>query len=130
MIEVRLCGRAKRRYDTCFFENCVCVGIFIYLCGENYRKNKMNTLSLSNLWNYLQGLSLTASNQRWLAEKLLESSEKQKVDEIALKKKLVFPKIGKDFMVSQEVLDMVCGALPEDFDFDKETEMMWEALAQ
>jgi hypothetical protein len=34
----------------------------------------MNTISLNNLWSYLQGLSLTASNQRWLAEKLIEKS--------------------------------------------------------
>ena len=34
----------------------------------------MNAISLNNLWNYLQGLSLTASNQRWLGERLLEAS--------------------------------------------------------
>ena len=34
----------------------------------------MNTLSLNNLWSYLQGLSLTASNKRWLGERLIESS--------------------------------------------------------
>ena len=32
----------------------------------------MNTISMNNLWNYLQGLSLTASNRKWLAEKLTE----------------------------------------------------------
>ena len=45
-------------------------------------------------------------------------------------KKMVFPKIGKDFKVSQEVLDVVCGSLPEDFDLDKEKEVMWEEMAQ
>ena len=34
----------------------------------------MNAVSLNNLWNYLQGLSLTASNQRWLGERLIEAS--------------------------------------------------------
>ena len=34
----------------------------------------MNTISLNNLWSYLQGLSLSASNQRWLGEKLIEAS--------------------------------------------------------
>ena len=29
---------------------------------------------LNNLWSYLQGLSLSASNQRWLAERLIEAS--------------------------------------------------------
>ena len=34
----------------------------------------MNAVSLNNLWNYLQELSLTRSNQRWLGEKLIEAS--------------------------------------------------------
>ena len=34
----------------------------------------MNAVSLNNLWNYLQGLSLTPSNQRWLGERLIEAS--------------------------------------------------------
>lgn len=34
----------------------------------------MNTISLNHLWSYLQGLSLTASNQRWLGERLIEAS--------------------------------------------------------
>ena len=34
----------------------------------------MNAVSLNNLWSYLQGLSLSASNQRWLAERLIEAA--------------------------------------------------------
>ncbi len=34
----------------------------------------MNTVSLNHLWSYLQGLSLTASNQRWLGERFIEAS--------------------------------------------------------
>ena len=34
----------------------------------------MDSVSLNDLWTYLQGLSLTASNQRWLGEKLIEAS--------------------------------------------------------
>ena len=34
----------------------------------------MNAIALNNLWNYLQGLSLTASNQRWLGERLIDAS--------------------------------------------------------
>ncbi len=30
---------------------------------------------MNNLWTYLQGLSLTASNRKWLAEKLVEPKE-------------------------------------------------------
>ena len=38
----------------------------------------MNAISLNNLWSYLQGLSLSASNQRWLGERLLEASNSAK----------------------------------------------------
>ncbi len=27
----------------------------------------MTTIAINNLWNYIQGLSLTARNQEWLA---------------------------------------------------------------
>ena len=58
----------------------------------------------------------------------MESSEKGSATEEEPMKKLVFPKIGKDFKVS--LLDMVCGSLPEDFDLDTEKEIMWEEMAQ
>ena len=32
----------------------------------------LTAVSMNNLWSYLQGLSLTASNRKWLAEKLVE----------------------------------------------------------
>ena len=35
----------------------------------------MNAVSLNKLWSYLQGLSLSASNQRWLGERLIEASK-------------------------------------------------------
>ena len=40
----------------------------------------MNTVSLNNLWSYLQGLSLSASNQRWLGERLIAASKEEKED--------------------------------------------------
>ena len=39
----------------------------------------MNTISLNHLWSYLQGLSLSASNQRWLGERLIEASAKHEI---------------------------------------------------
>ena len=36
----------------------------------------MDAVSMNNLWNYIQGLSLTASNRKWLAERLIEHEEK------------------------------------------------------
>ncbi|MBR6141523.1 MAG: hypothetical protein IKQ37_07160 [Bacteroidaceae bacterium] len=37
----------------------------------------MNAIQLNGLWGYLQGLSLTASNQRWLGERLIEQAKKE-----------------------------------------------------
>ncbi len=37
----------------------------------------MTSSSLNNLWNYLQGLSLTARNQEWLAKRLKEAAAKK-----------------------------------------------------
>jgi len=42
----------------------------------------MNAVSLNNLWSYLQGLSLTASNQRWLGERLIEASTAEKATSV------------------------------------------------
>ena len=35
----------------------------------------MNAIAMNNLWSYLQGLSLTASNRKWLAERLVEPTK-------------------------------------------------------
>ncbi|MBR1683060.1 MAG: hypothetical protein IJ700_08825 [Bacteroidaceae bacterium] len=35
----------------------------------------MNVASLNNLWSYLQGLTLTPSNKRWLADHLYEAAK-------------------------------------------------------
>ena len=37
----------------------------------------MNAVSINHLWSYLQSLSLTASNRKWLAEKLVAPIEEQ-----------------------------------------------------
>ena len=37
----------------------------------------MNAVSLNHLWSYLQSLSLTASNRKWLAEKLVAPIEEE-----------------------------------------------------
>ena len=38
----------------------------------------MNAVSLNNLWSYLQGLSLSANNQRWLGQRLIEAAKTNK----------------------------------------------------
>ena len=34
----------------------------------------MTSIAMNNLWSYIQGLSLTARNQEWLAAQLHEAS--------------------------------------------------------
>ena len=101
----------------------------MYFCKCKQAKAiDMNAISLNNLWSYLQGLSLTASNQRWLASHLMEAAES--VEKKHQKTELVFPKIPKDYKPSAKVMAMTCGPLPKDFDVDKELELMWEERAR
>ena len=83
----------------------------------------MNAISLNHLWSYLQGLSLTASNQRWLGERLIEAADNV---EKKHKAELVFPKIPKDYKPSAEVMSMTLGKLPEGVDLEKELENRWQ----
>lgn len=39
----------------------------------------MTALTINKLWSFIQSLSLTASNERWLAERLLESANSKTV---------------------------------------------------
>lgn len=91
---------------------------------RNNNKNDMNVASMNNLWTYLQGLSLSVDNRHWLAERLLNP------DEADTNQSMAFPKIPKNYKVSNEVLDMTCGQLPKDFDLESELEMMWEEFAK
>lgn len=84
----------------------------------------MNAISLNNLWNYLQGLSLTASNQRWLASRLMKAAES--AEKKQQKAELVFPKIPKDYKPSAKVMAMTLGKLPECVDLEKELEERWQ----
>ena len=48
----------------------------------------MTTVALNNLWNYLQGLSLTASNRKWLAEKLIEPQSSTDMNDEKIRQEL------------------------------------------
>lgn len=62
----------------------------------------MTTLAINKLWSFLQSLSLTAKNERWLAERLLESAEaKSKIEDDVVSE----PFWGK-YKLSQEIMDM------------------------
>lgn len=41
-------------------------------------KNTMNSIAMNNLWSYIQGLSLSATNKRWLGERLISSASSAK----------------------------------------------------
>ena len=88
----------------------------------------MNAISMNNLWNYLQGLSLSASNRQWLAERLMNPTKDAADGEVG--SKLVFPKIPKDYQLSDEVLSMACEPFPSDFNVDLELQEMWEERAK
>jgi hypothetical protein len=90
----------------------------------------MNAISMNNLWNYLQGLSLSASNRQWLAERLMNFSEKTAKETEKTLDGLTFPKIPKDYQVSDEVLNMACEPFPADFNVDLELDEMWEERAR
>ena len=80
----------------------------------------MNALSLNSLWSYLQSLSLTTSNKKWLADHLYE--EVRSEQEAAAKSANGWPKIRREDMhISPEVMKLVedIEPLPDDFDYDK-----------
>ncbi|MBQ3752608.1 MAG: hypothetical protein II864_03565 [Prevotella sp.] len=97
----------------------------------------MNTVSLNNLWSYLQGLTLTASNKRWLADHLYESAKmeerpmtrEEKLAEAARirkeKEKALWadmPKMSKEELEpSREILDIVkeVEPMPDDVDIER-----------
>lgn len=80
------------------------------------------SLSLNDIYAMLA--TLTNDNKQWLADKLIQDVQAAKV-EPKKQKTLKFPKIPKNRPISQEVLDMVVGKLPDDFDYDKEINDMY-----
>lgn len=78
----------------------------------------MNALSLNNLWSYLQGLTLTTSNKKWLADHLYEAVRSDEREE---KVKTDFHISSEDLVLSKEILDLVkdIPPLPKDFDVEQ-----------
>lgn len=78
----------------------------------------MNALSLNSLWSYIQSLSLTASNKKWLADHLYEAvKEEAKADKKGKRLRIT----QDDLILSADMLEPVkdITPLPADFDFDK-----------
>lgn len=84
------------------------------------------SLSLNDIYGMLA--TLTNDNKQWLADKLIQDVNESKVQQPH--KPLKFPKIPKGRPISPEVLDMVVGKLPDDFDYDKEIETMYMERAK
>jgi hypothetical protein len=78
----------------------------------------MNAISLNNLWTYIQGLTLTPGNRKWLADHLYKSVRDEKQ---AVKPKEKLRLTLEDLKLSPEMLEPVkdITPLPQDFDFDK-----------
>lgn len=84
--------------------------------------------AMNNLWNYIQGLSLSDSDRQWLADRLVEGAEARQVAKP--EKELVFPHFNDDYVPSECLLSLVLGPLPEGFNIDKELDLMWEERAE
>ena len=61
-------------------------------------------MSLNNLWSYLQGLSLSASNKRWLAEHLYEAAEAETTQQETLQKARALTEEQLQVMEQEEFL--------------------------
>ncbi len=86
----------------------------------------MNAVSINDIYQMLSNLD--NDNKRWLADKLIRDINDSPSK--AAKRQIEFPKIAKDFKISSEVEALTIGKLPEGFDFEKETDKMWEECAQ
>ena len=77
------------------------------------------TVSMTSLLDFIHSMSLSASNKKWLADRLYEETKSETVDK---KEKEDWPKLSKeDLVLSPEVMKLVedITPLPEDFDYDK-----------
>ena len=59
----------------------------------------MTSVAMNNIWSYIQGLSLSARNQEWLAARLREASQmkraKAKKDETLMTKEEFFAQVDE-----------------------------------
>ena len=69
----------------------------------------MTTMALNNLWNYLQGLSLSQSDREWLANKLVKPTEKTEKDSIdeSMKRFLEMEGIWSQYEDGEEYYEMM-----------------------
>lgn len=80
------------------------------------------SIPIDEIYHLLSKLSI--ENKKWLVEKLVHDVSLSEAT--AKTQKLSFPHIPANRPISKEVLNMVIGTLPRDFDIEKETDLMWE----
>lgn len=51
--------------------------LFLQSNNRKIKERAMNTIAMNHLWSYLQGLAMTTSNQRWLANRLIETAQRR-----------------------------------------------------
>ena len=83
---------------------------------------EITNISLNSILDMLRVLD--SDNKRWLADHLYEDIRAEK------KGSLEYPVIPKNRKPSRKVLENAAGPLPQGFDIDKETELMWEEMAK
>ena len=78
----------------------------------------MNAISLNSLWTYLQSLTLTTSNKKWLADHLYEAAKEETQAAKASKRLQI---TAEDLVLSADILEPIkdITPLPVDFDFEK-----------
>lgn len=78
----------------------------------------MNTISLNSLWSFIQSLTLTTSNKKWLADHLYEAIEEETQAAKVGKKLQITP---EDLILSADILEPVkdITPLPVEYDFEK-----------
>ena len=72
----------------------------------------MNVTSLNNVWTYLQGLTLTAGNKRWLADRLYESSRQEKENRSTENSGIAVPHLLSESELPEIVRDLIGVAAP------------------
>lgn len=78
----------------------------------------MTTLAINKLWSFLQSLSMTANNERWLAERLLESADAKSRKEEEAK-----PIVSSwaNYQLSPEIINMTLNNRKEVSDESEDT---------
>ena len=72
----------------------------------------MNSTSLNNVWSYLQSLTLTAGNKRWLADRLYESSRPETEAKTTENVRIAVPHLLSEYELPQIVRDLIGVAAP------------------